>query len=137
MRSLFVAHLIFVLDDQEIDPGNCDVDRSCKQPLMALSVLHEQGHRQVDPRDGELLHQRPRGRGPTESHEEAPSAASRGPAVALDHIQGSSKTINTKMIKRKKKFLRSSNAADSFCLKLSFIDVGGVIGFCGNFYLVV
>jgi hypothetical protein len=70
---------------------------------MALSVLHEQGHRQVDPRDGELLHQRPRGRGPTESHEEAPSAASRGPAVALDNIQGSSKTINKKMMKQKKK----------------------------------
>ena len=57
-----------------------------------MAVLHEQGHRQVNPRDGEQLHQRARVRRSTEGHEEAQGAAARRSAVALDNFQ--SKTFD-------------------------------------------
>ena len=52
------------------------------------ALLHEQEHREADPRDGGPRHLRPRGRRPPESNEEAAGAAARREPIAVDNVQG-------------------------------------------------
>ncbi len=53
-----------------------------------LPLFDQQGHQQADSGDGEPRDARARGREPRAGDEAAEGAAARGPALAVDHVQG-------------------------------------------------